>query len=67
MSRHEVAKDDACTEARAVVVPGGQDEKVTRRAAIEGALLHRFNPSANKLDGPAGEWRHADACLRHDA
>ncbi|MEO5376018.1 MAG: peptidase U37, partial [Alphaproteobacteria bacterium] len=68
----EAAKVDGTRETRAILpmhasgmtpmhafgmtVPGGQDEKATRRAAIEGALLHRFNPSANKLDGPAGEW-----------
>lgn len=58
----EAAKADATRETRATMptgmtIPGGQDETVTRRSAIEGALLHRFNPTANGLEGPAGEWR----------
>ncbi|MBF0339476.1 MAG: peptidase U37 [Magnetococcales bacterium] len=39
------------------VVMTGQDEKTTRNAALENALLHRFDPSAHKLSDAAREWR----------
>ncbi|MBF0094841.1 MAG: peptidase U37 [Alphaproteobacteria bacterium] len=48
------AKKDAALDTRAVVT---RDEQVTRRSAVEGALLHRFNPSAHPLNDAAREWR----------
>ncbi|MBF0182692.1 MAG: peptidase U37 [Magnetococcales bacterium] len=44
-------------EIRNHVVIGGQDEKSTRNAAVENALLHRFDPTAHKLTDAAREWR----------
>lgn len=40
-----------------VVIASGQDEKTTRNAAVENALLHRFDPAAHKLTEAAREWR----------
>ncbi|MBF0339388.1 MAG: peptidase U37 [Magnetococcales bacterium] len=39
-----------------IATPGGQDERTTRREAVESALMHRFNP-ANQLTDAAREWR----------
>ncbi|MBF0190223.1 MAG: peptidase U37 [Magnetococcales bacterium] len=39
------------------VVMTGQDEKTTRNAAVENALLHRFDPTSHKLSDAAREWR----------
>ncbi|HAT48867.1 MAG: peptidase U37 [Nitrospirae bacterium] len=39
------------------VVTVGQDEKTTRNAAVENALLHRFDPTNHKLTDAAREWR----------
>ncbi|MBF0342015.1 MAG: peptidase U37, partial [Magnetococcales bacterium] len=39
------------------VAISGQDEKTTRRAALENALLHRFDPTAHTLSDAAREWR----------
>ncbi|MBF0341829.1 MAG: peptidase U37 [Magnetococcales bacterium] len=44
-------------EIRNHVVISGQDEKTTRNAAIENALLHRFDPTTHKLSEAAREWR----------
>ncbi|MEO5347177.1 MAG: Mu-like prophage major head subunit gpT family protein [Magnetococcus sp. YQC-9] len=44
-------------EIRNHVVMAGQDEKTTRNAAVENALLHRFDPTAHKLSDAAREWR----------
>jgi hypothetical protein len=35
----------------------GQDEVTTRRAAVENALLHRFDPGRHALSEPARDWR----------
>lgn len=34
-----------------------RDEMATRREGIQGALLHRVNPSVHKLEGPAVDFR----------
>ncbi len=39
------------------VITIGQDEKTTRNAAVENALLHRFDPTNHKLTDAAREWR----------
>ncbi|MEO5364526.1 MAG: hypothetical protein H7838_13010 [Magnetococcus sp. DMHC-8] len=44
-------------EIRNHVVMSGQDERTTRNAAVENALLHRFDPTAHKLSDAAREWR----------
>lgn len=36
---------------------GGQDEVTTRRAAVENALLHRYDPGRHALSEPARDWR----------
>ncbi|MEO5330532.1 MAG: hypothetical protein H7839_00800, partial [Magnetococcus sp. YQC-5] len=40
-----------------VATAGGMDERATRNEAVQNALLHRFDPSANKLTDPARQWR----------
>ncbi|MEO5355413.1 MAG: hypothetical protein H7835_19675, partial [Magnetococcus sp. XQGC-1] len=44
-------------EIRNHVVMTGHDERTTRNAAVENALLHRFDPTAHKLSDAAREWR----------
>ena len=53
----EAAKRDMETETRSQITMGGLDERQTRRGAVETALLHRFDPNAHALEGPAREWR----------
>jgi hypothetical protein len=36
---------------------GGLDEVTTRRAAVENALLHRYDPGRHALSEPARDWR----------
>jgi hypothetical protein len=36
---------------------GGLDEVTTRRAAVENALLHRYDPGRHPLSEPARDWR----------
>ena len=52
---------DAADHARVfphVSVPlGGRDERVTRREAVTGALLHRYSPTLFPLSEPAREYR----------
>ena len=52
-----VAERDEQTETRSQITLGGVDERQTRRDAVEGALLHRFDPSRFELPEPAREWR----------
>ena len=52
-----VAERDEQTETRSQITMGGMDERQTRRDAVEGALLHRFDPSRFDLPEPAREWR----------
>ena len=51
------ASRDAAIETRPHIRMGGQDEVETRRAAVETALLHRFEPGRFKLTDAAREWR----------
>ncbi|MBF0178175.1 MAG: peptidase U37 [Magnetococcales bacterium] len=54
----EAARRSSSTgEIRNHVVMSGQDERSTRNAAVENALLHRFDPTAHKLSDAAREWR----------
>ncbi|MBF0602145.1 MAG: peptidase U37 [Nitrospirae bacterium] len=39
-----------------VATAGGQDEKMTRNAAVENALLHRFSPTTHKITDAGREW-----------
>jgi hypothetical protein len=63
------ASRDRAIETRPHVRSGGLDERETRRAAVEAALLHRYDPSRYELSEPAREWRGlsllemARACL----
>ena len=50
-------RSSSAGEIRNHVVMTGQDEQTTRNAAVENALLHRFDPSAHKLSDAAREWR----------
>jgi phage major head subunit gpT-like protein len=50
------ARDDA-QETRPHVRMGGLDASETRRAAVEAALLHRYDPGRFSLSEPAREWR----------
>ncbi len=49
--------DNHPTNGNVRVEPGGQDEVVTRAAAVENALLHRFDSSAFPLTEQGREWR----------
>ena len=51
------ARGDAAIETRPHIRMGGQDEGGTRRAAVETALLHRFEPGRFALSPEAREWR----------
>ena len=48
---------DQAVETRPHVRTGGLDETETRRAAVETALLHRFDPHRYQLSEPGREWR----------
>lgn len=51
------AARDSATETRPHVRMSGQDEVETRRAAVEQALLHRYEPGQHSLTPAAREWR----------
>ena len=51
------AARDAQADTRPHVRAGGLDATETRRAAVEAALLHRFDPGRFALSEPAREWR----------
>ena len=51
------ASRDAAIETRPHIRMGGQDEVETRCAAVETALLHRFEPGRFKLTDAARDWR----------
>ena len=51
------AARDSATETRPHVRMSGQDEVETRRAAVEQALLHRYEPGQHQLTPAAREWR----------
>ena len=51
------AARDAHAETRPHVRTGGLDASETRRAAVEAALLHRYDPGRFALSEPAREWR----------
>ena len=51
------AARDAQQETRPHVRTGGLDAAETRRAAVETALLHRYDPGRFALSEPAREWR----------
>ncbi|MGE0650266.1 MAG: prohead protease/major capsid protein fusion protein [Alphaproteobacteria bacterium] len=51
------AERDQAVETRPQVRMGGLDETVTRRQAVEAALLHRFDPHRYALTEPARDWR----------
>lgn len=51
------AERDARVETRPHIRMGGLDERETRRAAVETALLHRFDPHRYALSEPARDWR----------
>ncbi|MBF0187086.1 MAG: peptidase U37 [Magnetococcales bacterium] len=53
----EAAKRDGQMQIRNQVVMTGQDERTTRRSAVENALLHRFDPGANTLSDAGRDWR----------
>jgi phage major head subunit gpT-like protein len=53
----KAAERDRAVETRPQVRIGGLDETVTRRQAVETALLHRFDPNRYRLTDPAREWR----------
>lgn len=51
------AARDSATETRPHVRMSGIDEVETRRAAVEQALLHRYEPGQHSLTPAAREWR----------
>ena len=51
------AARDRSIETRPHICTGGLDERETRRAAVETALLHRFDPHRYALSEPARDWR----------
>jgi len=54
----QAAERDRAVETRPHHIrAGGLDEVTTRRAAIESALLHRFDPGRHALSEPARDWR----------
>jgi hypothetical protein len=54
----KAAEQDRAVETRPHHIrAGGLDEVTTRRAAVESALLHRFDPGRHALSEPAREWR----------
>jgi hypothetical protein len=54
----KAAEQDRSVETRPHQIrAGGLDEVTTRRAAVESALLHRFDPGRHALSEPARDWR----------
>ena len=53
----QAAERDRAVETRPHIRMGGLDERETRRAAVETALLHRFDPHRYALSEPARDWR----------
>jgi hypothetical protein len=54
----KAAEQDRSVETRPHHIRAcGQDEITTRRAAVENALLHRFDPGRHALSEPARDWR----------
>jgi hypothetical protein len=54
----KAAEHDRSVETRPHHVrAGGLDEVTTRRAAVESALLHRYDPGRHALSEPARDWR----------
>jgi hypothetical protein len=53
----DAAKRDRSIETRPHIRTGGLDERETRRAAVETALLHRFDPHRYGLSEAARDWR----------
>jgi hypothetical protein len=51
------AARDVAQETRPHIRMGGVDAAETRRAAVEAALLHRYDPGRFALSEPAREWR----------
>ncbi len=51
------AERDRSIETRPHIRIGGLDERETRHAAVETALLHRFDPHRYALSEPARDWR----------
>jgi len=51
------AERDRSIETRPHIRMGGLDERETRHAAVETALLHRFDPQRYALTEPARDWR----------
>ncbi|MBX3517451.1 MAG: Mu-like prophage major head subunit gpT family protein [Rhodospirillales bacterium] len=51
------AERDRAIETRPHIRMGGLDERETRKAAVETALLHRFDPHRYALTEPARDWR----------
>lgn len=51
------AARDVATDTRPHIRMSGQDEVETRRAAVEQALLHRYEPGHHQLTPAAREWR----------
>jgi hypothetical protein len=51
------AERDRRIETRPHIRMGGLDTNETRRAAVETALLHRFDPHRYALSEPAHDWR----------
>jgi phage major head subunit gpT-like protein len=51
------AERDRSVETRPHIRTGGLDERETRRAAVETALLHRFDPHRYGLSEAARDWR----------
>ncbi len=51
------ANHDRAVETRPHIRVGGLDQTETRRAAVENALLHRFDPNRFQLTEAAREWR----------
>ncbi len=54
----KAAEQDRSVETRPHHIrAGGLDEVTTRRAAVENALLHRYDPGRHALTEPARDWR----------
>ena len=53
----KAAERDRQVETRPHIRMGGLDERETRHAAVETALLHRFDPHRYALTEPARDWR----------
>ncbi len=51
------AERDRAIETRPHIRMGGLDERETRHAAVQTALLHRFDPHRYALTEPARDWR----------